>query len=77
MTEEKLKDMLTAAFPGAEITTYDYTGGGDHWRVTIVAEAFAGKSLVERHQMVYKALGDAMKSQIHALSLDTKSFDEK
>lgn len=76
MTEEKLREMLEQAFPGAKITTYDYTGGGDHWRVTIVADAFTDKSLVERHQLVYKALGDSMKSQIHALSLDTKSPDE-
>lgn len=76
MTEEKLKGLLSDAFPGAEITTYDYTGGGDHWRVTIVAEAFTDKSLVERHQMVYKALGDLMKAEIHALSLDTKAPGE-
>lgn len=71
MTEEKLRELLLAAFPGAEITTYDYTGGGDHWRVTIVAEAFTGKTLVEQHQMVYQALGSHMKQAIHALSLET------
>lgn len=76
MTEEKLRELLQAAFPDATITTYDYTGGGDHWRVTIVAEAFTDKNLVERHQMVYKALGDKMKSEIHALSLETKAPSE-
>lgn len=76
MTEEKIRELLTTAFPGAKITTFDYTGGGDHWRVTIVADAFTGKNLVERHQMVYKALGDSMKQQIHALSLETKAPDE-
>lgn len=76
MTEDKLREMLTAAFPDAAITTHDYTGGGDHWRVNIVAKEFEGKSLVERHQLVYKALGDSMKQAIHALSLDTKAPSE-
>ena len=47
------------------------TGGGDHWQVAIRAEEFSGKSMVEQHQMVYAALGDWMKKDIHALALDT------
>jgi len=44
-------------------------GGNTHWRLTIVAAAFAGKAPVERHRMVYAALGDLMRNPIHALAL--------
>lgn len=60
--------------PSATIKAVDLTGGGDHWQVTIRAQEFTGKSLVEQHQMVYKALGDMMKQEIHALALDTKAL---
>ena len=43
--------------------------GGGHYSAYIVSEAFAGKSLVQRHQMVYQALGDLMKTDIHALMI--------
>lgn len=44
--------------------------GGSHWRLTIVSEAFRGKSAVARHRMVYEALGDLMKRDIHALKIE-------
>jgi BolA protein len=43
--------------------------GGGHFIVTIVSDAFEGKNLLERHRMVYDALGDAMHTEIHALSI--------
>lgn len=43
--------------------------GGGHFKVTIVAKGFAGKGLLQRHRMVYDALGSAMQSDIHALSI--------
>lgn len=51
-------------------------GGGGHFNVQIVSAEFSGKSLVERHRMVYGALGDAMQSEIHALSIQAKTPDE-
>ena len=45
-------------------------GGGSHWQVTIVSEAFRGKSAVTRHRMVYEALGDLMERDIHALRIE-------
>jgi BolA protein len=45
-------------------------GGGSHWQVTIVAEAFRGKNAVARHRMVYEALGDLMDRDIHALRIE-------
>lgn len=51
--------------------------GGGHFNVSIVSNAFAGKSLVERHRMVYAAMGDAMRNDIvHALSIQAKTPDE-
>lgn len=71
LDQQQLTELLNAAFPGAEIKAMDLTGGGDHWSVRIAAREFKGLSLVEQHQLVYKALGDLMKKEIHALALDT------
>lgn len=51
--------------------------GGGHYTVTIVAAAFAGKSLIERHRMVYAALADLMPTKIHALSINALIPEEK
>ncbi len=50
--------------------------GGGHYHVSIYAEAFEGKSLVQRHQMIYQALGDLMKEKIHALGINAKAPSE-
>jgi BolA protein len=47
--------------------------GGSHWQLTIVSEAFRGKSAVQRHRMVYEALGDLMKRDIHALKIEAST----
>ena len=44
--------------------------GGSHWQLTIVSEAFRGKAPLARHRMVYEALGDLMKRDIHALKIE-------
>lgn len=51
-------------------------GGGGHFTVDIVADAFSGKSLIQRHRLVYAALEEGMKSEIHALSIKAYSPDE-
>ena len=50
--------------------------GGSHWQLTIVSEAFRGKSAVARHRMVYEALGDLMKQDIHALKIEALAPDQ-
>lgn len=50
--------------------------GGGHYRLTIVAEAFAGVRTVARHRMVYEALGDMMKTRIHALAIQAMTAAE-
>ena len=47
--------------------------GGSHWQLTIVSEAFRGKTPVARHRMVYEALGDLMQRDIHALRIEASA----
>jgi acid stress-induced BolA-like protein IbaG/YrbA len=49
----------------------EVVGDGHHFEAVIVSEAFRGKSRVQQHQLVYRALGDRMREQIHALSMKT------
>ena len=72
MEPDRIREMLVAALPGADVDVKDLTGTKDHFQATIVAPQFQGKSLIEQHQMVYRALGERMKSDIHALALTTK-----
>ncbi|BCX81210.1 BolA family transcriptional regulator, general stress-responsive regulator [Methylomarinovum caldicuralii] len=51
-------------------------GGAGHFYLTIVSAAFAGKGPVQRHQLVYQALGDMMQSEIHALSIQAYTPEE-
>jgi BolA protein len=50
--------------------------GGSHWQLTIVSEAFRGKSAVARHRMVYEALGDLMKRDVHALTIEASAPEQ-
>ena len=51
--------------------------GGSHWQLTIVSEAFRGKTPVARHRMVYEALGDLMKGDIHALRIEALAPEQR
>jgi len=70
MTEQEIQKRIEAAMPEAEVHAVD-RGGGDHFEVTVVCDGFEGRSIVERHRMVYAALGDAMRADIHALMIST------
>jgi len=50
--------------------------GGGHFALTIVSDTFEGKTAVRRHQMIYEALGDLMKEDIHAISINAKTSNE-
>ena len=50
--------------------------GRGHFRVFVVADCFAGKSMIQRHRMIYAALGELMTTDIHALAIDAYSSDE-
>ena len=51
-------------------------GGNTHWRVAIVSPRFAGASTVQRHRMVYQALGTLMDNPIHALAITARAPEE-
>ena len=51
-------------------------GDGQHFTAIIVSQAFAGKRPIQRHQIVYAALGDRMREEIHALSMKTLTPEE-
>jgi len=70
----ELKDLLQTAFPGASVDVA--SEDGVHFAARLVADAFAGRSRVARHQLVYQALGQRMGGEIHALSLQTLTPDE-
>jgi stress-induced morphogen len=74
--QEDIIAKIRAALPDAHVELQDLTGTADHWKATIVSEAFAGKSLVQRHRLVMAALAEEMKGPIHALTLDVKTPDE-
>ena len=71
MRADELEAVLRAAFPDAEITIEDLAGDGDHFRADIRSAAFAGKSRIAQHQMVYAALAGRMGGVLHALALTT------
>jgi len=52
------------------------TGDGQHFEALIVSEAFRGKTRIQRHQLVYAALGERMREEIHALSMRTLTPEE-
>ncbi len=56
---------------GIPTSFVEVTGDGTHFHAVIVSERFAGKSPIERHKLVYAVLGDAMESEIHAISMKT------
>jgi stress-induced morphogen len=68
---EDIATRIEAAIPGSRAEVDDYTGGGDHFRATVTAEAFAGRSRIEQHRLVYDVFGAEIGAAIHALSLKT------
>lgn len=84
--EQAMRERLAALDP-ATLDLRDESGqhaghagarpsGGSHWHLTIVSEAFRGKTAVARHRMVYEALGDLMKTDVHALRIEAFSPEQ-
>ena len=69
---DTIRILLEQAFPGAEIGVEDRTGGGDHFRATVIAPDFADLSRIEQHRRVYAVFGAEIGGPIHALSLETR-----
>jgi stress-induced morphogen len=71
-TAEEIKQRIETAIPGASADVEDYTGGGDHFRATVTAAAFAGLGRIAQHRLVYAVFGSEIGGAIHALSLKTQ-----
>ena len=68
---EEIKSLIKTAIPDAEITIQDLAGDENHYSATIKSKIFAGKSKIEQHKLVYKALNGKMGNELHALALNT------
>jgi len=68
---EEIKTLIKKAMPDAEITVEDLAGDENHYSATIKSKNFAGKSKIEQHKLVYKALNGKMGKELHALALNT------
>jgi len=67
-----LTDLIRSALPDARVEIEDRTGTMDHFNVTVHSKSFAGKTLIEQHQLVYGALKGALKDgRVHAVELKT------
>ena len=77
MSAQDLEDLLREAFADADIRIEDLAGDGDHYRAVIRSDAFAGKSRVAQHQLVYAALKGRMGGELHALALETGTKEGK
>ena len=73
VTPDSIKQGIEA---GIACQHVEVAGDGQHFQAVIVSAAFEGRSRVQRHQMVYAALGDRMREEIHALSMKTLTAEE-
>jgi acid stress-induced BolA-like protein IbaG/YrbA len=68
VSADDIKGYIEAGF-ACELV--EVQGDGQHWEAVIVSREFEGKNTVQQHQLVYRALGERMKQEIHALSMKT------
>ena len=68
---EEIKGLIKEAIPDAEISIKDLAGDENHYSATIKSKIFSGKSKIDQHKIVYKALRGKMGNELHALALNT------
>lgn len=73
VTPQQIQAWIQAGMPCEHVSV---AGDGQHFEAVIVSTEFRGKMLVGRHQLVYQALGDKMRAEIHALSMKTLTPEE-
>ncbi len=73
MDAGEIEGLIREALPDAQVTITDLAGDGDHYSAHVISSAFAGKSRVQQHQLVYKALRGRMGGELHALALQTSA----
>ena len=73
VTTESIRASLEAGLPCVHV---EVRGDGQHFEAIIVSSAFAGLSRIKQHQLVYAAMGDRMREEVHALSMRTLTPEE-
>ncbi len=73
VTPESIQASIQA---GLACERVEVAGDGQHFQALVVSAAFAGKSRIQRHQLVYAALGERMRAEVHALSMKTLTPEE-
>ena len=68
---EEIKVLIKESIPDADISIEDWAGDENHYSATIKSKIFAGKTKIEQHKLVYKALKGKMGNELHALALNT------
>jgi len=71
MDAAEIERLIKEGLPDARVTIEDLRGDGDHYAAYVISAEFAGKSRVQQHQLVYKALQGRMGNELHALALQT------
>jgi stress-induced morphogen len=71
MSLNEIESMIKEALPNSTVVIEDLRGDGDHYSAHVKSDLFIGKSKIQQHQMVYKALKGKMGEQLHALALKT------
>ncbi len=75
MTPAEIEQLISAGLPGCEVNVN--SDDNTHFEAVIVSADFAGKRALQRHQMVYKTLGELMGGEIHALSIQAFTPEEQ
>ncbi len=76
MTPKEIETLIQSAMPNADVQVLDPMNDGVHLSAVIVSHDFEGQNRINRHRMVYKALGDAFSGPIHALQMSTLTPEE-
>ena len=76
MSPDEITSKIRAALPDAVVTLKDLTGTQDHWEAVVVSTGFEGKSLIERHRIINRALAAELAGPIHALTLTLRTPSE-
>ncbi|MEA2380724.1 MAG: hypothetical protein QOH72_695 [Solirubrobacteraceae bacterium] len=72
-TTDEIKHRIESSIPESSAEVEDWTGGGDHFRATVVSPAFAGLSRIQQHRLVMDVFAGEIGGPIHALSVQTKT----
>jgi len=72
-TTDEIKQRIEASIPDSRAEVEDWTGGGDHFRATVVSPAFAGLSRIQQHKLVMDVFAGEIGGSIHAFSVKTQT----